>query len=179
MRTGEDEHERTGEAEHVLERKYVRLIVPRQIAQLWNLFLGGGVEVRTPGRGEDLYLRTVIQPDGDVLSFINVDYRAETQESYARMADAHRHALTRVHGELRNLFRRPTRMLVVAAALGAGCGVTREAIVMLADPAVANLHEAVARVVCVMLAGPVGYQAAFWLARYLIKRKISALLRVP
>ena len=149
------------------------------MGQLWNLFLGGGVEVRTPRRGEDVYLRTVIQPDGDVLSFINVDYRADTQESYARLAAAHRQALERVNGELRHLFQRPTRMLVAASGVGAGSSVAGEIIVQFAKPGVVNLQEAVVCVVCITFGLPAAYQAGFWLVRHCVKRKISTLLSVP
>ena len=179
---GDDEQKRTGETEYILDRKWIKRIVPLQLTQLWNLFVGGGVEIRTPLRGKDLYLRTVIQPDGDMLSFINVEYSAESQESYVRLAGVHRRALEQANEQLRNIFRLPIRSLATVTAIGFSASTGFEIITQLFGPADAIPQShlmAVVRVGCVTFGLPVVYQIMFWLVKLSIRRKISKLLNTP
>ena len=155
---------------------------------LLGLFLDGGMTIETPpGRSEDepIYLRTVIQPDGDVVTFLNGAYPSDLLAGQSGAEDLIAEHLARVRHEIATLGQEAKASLTLIAGLGSLGALFGAAIPnlerLLAQPEqIASLileARTLASAALGMALGALLAEAARRLAAWWLKREIGKLLR--
>lgn len=161
-----------GETFHLL--KWARLLLPLRLSLLWDLVAGGGIEVCTPSRGKAVYLRTVIQADGDVLNCIYPTYLKAHPNAHNALAVEHRQALCKLNGTLLNLFQGPRKALLLSAVLATVASGGFELINGFLNN---NWVWPVISWLGVTFAIPAALAAAHWLIKRFVYCKVRQLLR--
>lgn len=155
---------------------------------LFELFFGGGLTIETPSGqadGQPIFLRTVVQPDGDVATLMNRRYLQAPSAQQSDEAELIKGHLARVRDRLESLDEAFNVPLKILAGLGVGGGIigglAPNLDKLIAQPESLGIVLLQSQTLISVALGALAGPAIAWLGQKLVawwlKRKIGKLMK--